>query len=559
MIAHSPKSLCKEAGLYYYDFLCDENHRLIPESIVSHIEQCLHCRDQINHLEAALSQADGLESEQGRVGSAVTTMLKLHFAYIDKPVTCESVKPFLPGLSDPALVTRVPTPITVHIDNCQKCSEDLEAIRELNLSRKQTRRLSRLFTDTPTESDVSCTEAQNAIPSLVSIVLSEVDSEVLRHLCICPDCRRLLYQRREMVVRGLSKTDSAEKKLPCEKVSVRDFFDYVVPYGLDHVNGQYAKFRQSLTSHLRTCPTCLAKMQELHETIYGICERVESDAVTIYRIDETAKARIVEQPNAPYAGFPIRVEVRRQEEAEAKAESLSPVVDFTAARKQKASRANLRPLLKSAIAAAAVISIAAVLLLNTPTAKAVTLERIYQAIEKIKNVHITSFTPTNKEPTQELWISKTLNIYATKTANHCVLWDITNRIRKTKQQDGGITKTAGLADDVIVGIEEKMSGVWGLIPFNNISDVPQDAEWNRVDDKSINAAKGIEVYDLMLPKRASDGSVIFWKWRVFADSESNLPRKVEWYQKSAADNEYILCSTMDVEYVSEGDIQKITF
>ncbi len=82
MIAHNPNSLCRQAELYYYDFLYSESRGLIPESMVKHIEQCQHCREQINQLKAVLSQADGLESEQSQVGPAVTTMLKLHFAYI---------------------------------------------------------------------------------------------------------------------------------------------------------------------------------------------------------------------------------------------------------------------------------------------------------------------------------------------------------------------------------------------------------------------------------------------------------------------------------------------
>lgn len=558
MVALNFNRLCKEAEPYYYDFLSKEGREQVPEAVAAHIEHCRDCQEQLSRLAGMVAVAiaeSHVETGQGQAGSDITKILTYHLTYIDKPVTCESVKPFLPGLSDPALVTKVPTPITVHIDNCQKCSGDLETIRRLNLNRKQLRRLSQLFTDKPAESNIGCIEAQNAIPSLVSIVLNEVDSKVLRHLCVCPDCRELLYHRREMVIRGLSKTDSAEKKFPCEKVSARDFFDYAVPYGLDSANDQYAKFRQSLTSHLRTCPACLAKMQELHETIYGICERADSDVVTIYRIDETAKARIVEQPDAPYAGFPITVEVKKQEEAEA--EVLPSTVDFGAARKQKASRANLRPLLKSVLAAAAVISIAAALLLNAPVAKAVTLGKIYEAVEKIKNMHITSFASPDKGPVQELWISKTLNIYMTKTVNHCVLLDATNRIRKTKRPDGGVTDTARLTGDVIAGIEEKINSASELMPFHSMSGVPKEAEWSRVEDKGVDVAKGIEVYDLKWSEKASDGSAVFRKWRVFADSETGLPQKVEWYRKLAADNDYIFSSTMDIEYVSESKIQEV--
>lgn len=557
MVALNFNSLCKEAEPYYYDFLCKEDQKLVPEFAIDHIKECKYCQEQLNGLSRVLSIAEShIEPEQGQVSSAATTMLKFHLSCIGKPVTCETVKPFLPSLLDPALEIGIPTPITAHMDNCHKCSEDLETIRRLNLNHKQLRRLSQLFADAPEESNISCTEAQNAVPSVVSIVLGETDSDILKHLCICSDCRELLYQRREMILRGLLKTNPVENKFPCEKVSARDFFDYVIPYGIDTANDQYAKFRESLTSHLRICPNCLIKMQELHKTVYGICERAESDVVTIYQIDESAKTQATNGAEGLYAGFPIRVDVKQREE-EVKTEQLVPAIDFAAVLRQKKSVTKLRPLFKTGAVAAAIILMAAVLFQSIPTAKAVTLGKIYEAIEKIRNIHITTFTSSNKEPAQEFWISKTLNIYATKTANQCVLWDIGNRTKKTKQPGGSITDTARLTDDVIISIEEKISGASGLIPFNNISDVPQDAEWNRIDDKNIKAAKDIEVYDLTWPKRASNGSVVFWKWRVFADSETSLPRKVEWYQKSVADSDYVLSSTMKVEYISESEIRKI--
>jgi hypothetical protein len=556
MIAHNPKSLCREAELYYYDFLYDESRRLIPESIVSHIEQCLYCREQINHLEAVLSQADGLESAQKQVGSAVTTMLKLHFAYIGKPVTCNIAKPFLPTLLDQALGIHIPTPIVTHVCDCQQCSEDLDIIRCLNLSREQLCWLSQLFADKPVGSNISCTEAQNAIPSIVSMIFSETDSEVLKHLCTCPICRKLVYKERQKLCDGLPEYTSSSE-FPCESVSASDFFDYVVPYGLDPASDQYAKFRQSLTSHLRTCPTCLAKMQQLHDTVYGIVERPESEVITVYHIDESAKAKAVSETEELYAGFPIRVDVKQREE-EVKAEQPVPAIDFAATLKQKVSVKKLKPLFKTAVAAAAVILIAVVLFRNIPTAKAVTLEKIYEAIEKVKNVHIASFAPDKKEPVQEIWVSRMANAYLLKTEKELVLWDTGKGVRKSKQVDTAVTETVPLTAVSVADAEKKITGSLGLMPFYDMSDVPEDADWGRVADKDLEAAaKGIEIYDLTWTERAYDGSTVFKKWRVFADSETNLPRRIEWYKKLTADSEYTLNPVMEVEYLSDSEIQEI--
>ena len=557
MIAHNPNLLCRQAKLHYYDFLCDESHGLIPESVVNHIEQCQHCQEQINELKAVLSQINGLESEQGQVSSAITVMLKLHFAYIGKHVTCKTVRPFLPSLLDLALEIRIPTPITTHLDNCRQCSEDLETIRKLNLNRKQLRRLSQLFAEEPAEDNIMCSQAQAAILAVVTMAFREANAGALKHLCTCPNCRKLLYQYRETVRGQLIHDKRAGKKIPCEEVSATDIFDYCVPYGIDPASDQYAKFRESLTSHMRSCPTCLAKMQQLHNTVYNIAERAESEVVTIYHVDESAKAEALSESDDLYAGFPIKVEVTSREDR-VDAEEPASTIDFTTALKQKVSAMNLKPLVKTAIAAAAVILIAVALLLNTPAAKAVTIERIYEAIEKVKNVYITSFVPNKKEPIQEKWVSRTLNTYMTKTGKELVLWDIPNSARKSKQLDTAVIETKPLTDDMITGIEKKMSGSLGLTPFYDISEIPEDAEWSRVTGDRLEVThKDVELYDLKWVEKRYDGSLKLKKWRVFVDAETNFPRKTEFYEKLPTDSEYTLRLVMVVEYLSDGEIQAV--
>ncbi len=556
MIAHNPNSLCKQAEPYYYDFLYSKSRGLIPESIVNHVEQCQHCREQINQLKAVLSQADGLESQQSQVGSAVTTMLKLHFAYVGKPVTCNIVKPFLPTLLDQTLGMRIPTPIVTHVYDCQQCSGDLDVIRCLNLDRKQLCRLSQLFAEKPAGSNISCTEAQNAIPSVVSMVFRETDSEVLKHLCTCPVCRGLLYKERQRICDSLPEyTPSAE--FPCESVSASDFFDYVVPYGINPANDQYAKFRKSFTSHVSNCPNCLAKMQELHNTVYYIAERAESEVVTIYHIDESAKAEAISESDDLYASFPIRVE-RANREDEVNAGRSASTINFGAALKQRVSAMNLKRLVKTAVAAAAIILIAVALFSNIPTAKAVTIDQIYKAIEKAKNVYIASFVPHKKEPVQELWVSRTLNNYIIKAGKQLALWDLPNAVRKIKHLETDFVETGLLSAEMIAKIEKTIAGFWGLVPFADLSVIPNDAAWSHITDDDLQgAAKGIIVYDLRWTEKAYDGSIVLRKWRVFVDHNTNLPQKTEFYRSLPADSEYILESIKVVECLENSEIQAV--
>jgi len=295
-------------------------------------------------------------------------------------------------------------------------------------------------------------------------------------------------------------------------------------------------------------------MQQLHQTIYGIAERAESDVVTIYHIDESAKAKAISESDDIYAGFPIRVE-RANRGDEVNAGRSASTIGLGAALKQKVSATNLKRLVKTAVAAAAVILIAVVLFFNIPTAKAVTIERIYKAIEKVKNVYISKFVPDKTEPIQEKWVSSTLNIYMTKTGKQLVSWDIHTGVKKSKHLDTAVIETISLTNDDVADVEKKMRGSLGLMPFYDISEIPEDAEWSRaVEDEPEAIVDGIEIYDLIWGKYS--GSVAF-KWRFFVDPETNLPQKTEFYEKLPADSEYTLALVMVVEYPSDSEIRSI--
>ncbi len=557
MIAPSHNSLCEEAEPYYYHFLFNESEESVPESIINHINQCQHCQQQLNQLKSVLSQAESqIEPEKMEGSSAIIEMLKLHFAYIAKSVTCRTVKPFLPTLLEPHLEIEMPTPITVHLVNCHQCSEDLETIRKLNLSRKQLRRLSQLFADEPDMKKVNCEQVHDNITVIVSMAFDETSEEVLKHVSICPHCCNLLYQHREAIREEHLHKKTDQKYFPCQNVSTTDIFDYVVPYGLAPSTDDYAKLRESLVSHLRTCPKCLAKMQQLHNTMYTIIERPESGVVTRFYIDQSAKTKAVSESDDTYAGFPIRVEVTGREN-KVNTEQSDPVIDFTTALKQKVSVKKLKPLLKTAAAAAAVIFIAVALLLNIPSAKAITLERIYKVFKKVKNVHITSFTAGRSEPTQERWVSRTTNTYLLKTKKELVLWDTGNSIRKSKQVATGVIDTIPLSVDMVDEIKNKIAGFLGLVPFAGLSVVPKDASWSPVAGESLEAAVDIETYDLTWAEKTRDDSDVTCKWRVFVDLKTALPQKTELYDKLPTDNEYTLRSVKVIEYPSDSEMQEV--
>jgi hypothetical protein len=389
------------------------------------------------------------------------------------------------------------------------------------------------------------------------MTLQETDADVLKHLCTCPDCSKALYDYRQTICKEVECAPEQQES-PCEKVSTSDIFDYVIPYGLDPAKNQYARFRESLCSHVRRCPACLGKMQQLHDTVYAIIDRADSEVATVYNIDNSAEARAAIEPNDLYSGFPVKVEVLNRKD-EAKAEESASTINFITTLRCRLSLMNLKPLAKVGFAAAAAILIAAALLLNTPVAKGVTIEQIYKAIDKIRNVYVASFVPGRKEPIQEKWVSRALNVYMTRTGEQLVLWDLQNKIKKTKNSGSGSVETTVLSTaKMITEIGMTVTSFLGLFPFDSLSAVPKDADWGRVTGDNVEgAAEDVELYDLTWVSKAYDGSTVDRKWRVFGDPGTNLPHKIEIYQKLPAEDEYIFISSMEVKYLSDSKMQSI--
>lgn len=178
------------------------------------------------------------------------------------------------------------TPITAHISECQDCRNDVDTLTELNLEQKQLVRLGELFVEGHHKSPGSCRKTRKAIRSIAEINFGVTTADVLRHVCICPKCRQLLYEEHKAMRDSLPAYDLS-LEFPCEAVSPADILIYTVPYGLNPASDQYAKFRPSFTSHLSKCPTCLEKMLKLHDAVYTILDRPDSGVATCFALDES--------------------------------------------------------------------------------------------------------------------------------------------------------------------------------------------------------------------------------------------------------------------------------
>jgi hypothetical protein len=480
--------------------------------------------------------AEGEEQTVGnatQTNKAITTYLRFHFVYLRAFVDCKILKLFLPSLAIPALEVSVPTPITVHLDNCQKCTSDLKTIRRLKLTSKQLGRLGQLFAEEPGIDAHMCSEAQNAVASVGAMAFEGISPEILRHLCVCPKCRELLYEDRKSRREELPQ-NSDQSPLPCGAVSPADIFDHVIPYGIEPDHDMHVMSRKSLTSHLINCPRCLDKMQKLHDTVYGILDRHESGIVTCYNIRESGGESTVNSPDGLYKDWPIEVQVF---DNSAETETVEKGVFEHVATSLEPKPKVLRPFIKLAAAAAAVILIA--VLLNIRSAGAVDLDRmISKALERIDTVCLETFatfdTTEDAVPTQEIWISQALNCKLYKTGAGYFLWDIKAGSKITRDLNTGSITTIPLNTGVFLNVKETIRD---LLLLNSKQEVLEGAKWLPVADEDIeNPIPGTQVYVLVWTDKSLIGSLIR-KWRVSIDVETKLPKRIEWWVKLGQEQE----------------------
>ena len=550
MISPNFGSDCMKARLYYYDYLNRQAGRKVPKSTFEHISRCQFCQDEINRLDSLLMHANR-DIEQSLRNLSITEIIGFHLAYADKPVSCSTVKPFLPSLVIPGLEIKVQTPITAHIDGCPDCTEDLAKIRALGLEPEQLLRLGRILAARAPEDTVGCSRARRAMLSIVSMDFSQIDAETLKHVCICPDCRALLYEYREELRQELSAGSESEGDFPCESVTVSDIFCYCLPYEIDPANDEYAGFRESLTSHLRSCPVCLTRMQQLHSCISDIAERPESGVVAAITFDEQPVEEQGSEINDILMGRPsnLREEINQNELV-----SGAPVA--TSSR-----LVSLKRYIRPSLAAAAVLLIAFALFFSAPSAKAVGLEQIYHALEKATNICISRFRAGEEKPWQKQWISSTLNIILYDNDGQYVLWDYDNRQVRIKTKGENI-RIESISEDIAAEGKESFNGSFGLLPFSDVTQAKKEAQWNRVDSTNISIDPGVEVYDLTWNKKVTAEITEYNKWRVYVNTTTKLPLRIEWYLKTDSTVNYTIGTIETITYPSDSEIKEfieITF
>lgn len=500
------ESLCHKAREYYYDLLCHDE-TTVPEAIARHVEGCSFCREQIRRLEESLAQAphesttpEGPENNQG------IEALSRHFEFLDERVHCSHVKPFLPELLISSRQVRIPTPITVHTENCPECGADLDSIRELGLRDDQLSRLGLFYGQVGHPSRSQCRAARPVASELAAFSIDRADSHTLDHVCLCLKCRTRVYRERALAMAGRCVPDERTGVLACHEVSPADVFDFVVPFGLDaDMIARTSGRRDAVATHLRACPRCMEKVQLLHRTLYAIAERADSTVCTVCRTEKEDEI----QPQTGAYRYPIHVQVLRQEPTR------TALFGF---------RTGLRN--KSALAIAAVIvgGVLSLIPLSTATGE-MDVGRVRKAVGRIHNVHITRSQSEGSAPYFEMWLAADRQTVVTKVDKEYTVHEFGKRLT-TVYTPGSPPRTGPLPAEASDNCREFMTTVFRNMIFAHASETDRFSQAQYV--ASDRPGENWSMYELTQTDAGRGVASSRRQWKVFFDQILELPVKIKY-------------------------------
>jgi len=539
MVAFDGSEACSRAEAYYHDLLESGECSAVPQDVVAHVQHCSHCQYRLQRLREALldleREGDALQSQADRdlVGE-----LEAQFDFLDRPLTCRQVKPFLPNLLAAETQIRIPTPVTVHVDQCPECAKDLESLRALNLSSAQLARLGRLYADSAVDGFWVCLRVQSSTTLGWSGSLEHADAKAIDHLCVCPRCRHRLYRHRQRLLEREGAGSTGPEALDCADLSDAELFDFVVPYGSFEPSEGKDRFRRC-AEHIRSCPHCLARAQQLHRTVYGILDRSDSGVVTVYRT--RSKRRSEEQAESLYGDYPVDVQVTRREADEAVG---------TGARTRGV--AALKPVFRMALTAAAVIPLVLVFVVSTRSALGLNPRQLQKIAAANPCVHVTIFGADSGSPRQELWVSSADGLLISRRGDRSIIFDLTRKRRTVIGHPEGRLDVDPLGDAEAAVVEGEMEALLGLSARSPIWNVELEAIGeSRVDGVPV------EVYESNWRSSGSgDASGPQHKWKVYVEAATRRPLKVEFYGWESFEGRWGLEGMRRFAYPAAGEVRR---
>ncbi len=536
MVAFDGSESCQEAEAHYHDYLEDPSSPSVPESIARHIASCACCRSRLQAFREVLCAADGdLQGAQAERDSQLISALQSHFERLDEPLGCTDIKPFLFGLACPAVRIRIPTPITVHVDQCARCAEDLDSLRQLRLGPEPSKRLSRLCREPLPEGSHLCRQARGHLAAFASMAFETIPADLLDHMWVCPRCRDRVnrYHPNPMDDEGQARPRF------CAEIRKIELFDCAIPYGREA--GFFGADRQrAVCEHVRSCPGCLEEVQRIRQTVLRIVARPDSDVVTVCSVEEHAQTDHDSSRAAFGSTYPPGAGV-----------SCGNVGTMTglksrAYRKRPISTVRTKTLGRIAFLTAAMIPLALLFLLSMPSASGLSVRQVDYILGQAKAVHVSVFGDGETEPFHQQWISRNSQIIISELETERTIYDLGNRQATVVQPGVEVVDRSAMSDQQYEAARRTMQRLLA----SSLDGAPLDAELTHQPADSEPAQGDLDVYELTWDRSSGAGIPMPRKLKIYIDPATRLPQRQEFSMWVPGVNDWRV-QTMVYEYPEE--------
>ncbi|HEX42951.1 MAG TPA: hypothetical protein ENN81_12970 [Phycisphaerales bacterium] len=211
------------------------------------------------------------------------------------------------------------------------------------------------------------------------------------------------------------------------------------------------------------------------------------------------------------------------------------------------------------IAAAAVLIVGLGLLIMTTGSRPIAVQEVLRAVEQAPNLRIARYTPDDMtQPAQSVWVSRDrkLKLYDTRDGRHraYVLWDADHGVRSFRQPASDLVARHAMTAESRIRAERSMTGLLGLLPFDDANAVPAGAQWVAVDAGPDSPVADARTYDLTWTDSGQTR-----RYRFYVEPHAKLPVRIERYVADAAKG----AETMDLAQVitasNETEIQSLIY
>ena len=409
----------------------------------------------------------------------------------------------------------VPDDVSAHIAACAYCQQELHAIQQIDLESDTT-----TFTSQQTShlelhfalanQPIKCSTIKAFLP-VMAIPEQQVTipTPVTTHINYCTPCREDLKRLIEMDLSVLQ-------------------YGYVSQMFSDNTVSNAETFSAS-------------QIQAVSEML----ERPNSGITTCFRLKDPLKNE---------AGETFEVEVSTEKTPRTATPRLSPIAS---PEKLHAPAAKRRWLLRP-LAAAAVLMIAALLFLPSPSLQATDIGQIYEALKNVTHIAMVQYDADSPDPIQQTWVSHPLGVKLIKTADSFTRWDITN---KTQTTDDGRTpqvQSATLTPAAMKAVAKTMESPYGLLPFKNASELPPGAMWEKTQSPQNGPeSETTEVYNLFWTQQTAGSDPVDHQWQCSVDPATKQPLKIKMWQKHPATQDYELTTVIEISYPTQTQMRVI--